>query len=125
VVQAELASLVFAAQGRAPFRLLAGAAEAAPGGRQTALPDGLDGALPIGTLLPSLEDERPRFGLATLGVWSESEAVAREARSQQRLAAMRPWLLWAVLLAGVAGLAFMVWRLTRTADPAGASASSR
>ena len=101
IVQAQLASLVFAAQGRAPFTLLAGSAKA-PGG-----------ALPIATLVPALADERPRFGQATLGAWSESEAVVRQAEAQQRLAAMRPWLLWAVLLAGVGGLAFMVWRLAR------------
>jgi Protein of unknown function (DUF3999) len=107
VAQAQLASLVFAAQGKVPFSLLAGAAEAPPS------------ALPIGTLVPSLDEERTRFGQATLGAWSESETVARQARSKQRLVAMRPWLLWAVLLAGVAGLAFMVWRLTRqgVADP--------
>jgi hypothetical protein len=44
--------------------------------------------------------------------------VARAVEQQQRRAALRPWLLWAVLLAGVAGLAFMVWRLTRPAAPA-------
>ncbi|MFZ2650734.1 MAG: DUF3999 family protein, partial [Burkholderiaceae bacterium] len=103
VVQASLASLVFASQGRAPYTLLAGAAQAPAG------------ALPIGTLVPALHDERPRFGSATLGAWRESEAVLRQLQSQQRLAAMRPWLLWAVLLAGVAGLAFMVWRLARGA----------
>ena len=101
LVQAQLASLVFAAQGRAPFTLLAGSPKAPAG------------ALTIGTLVPALDDERPRFGQATLGGWLESEAVVRQAQSQQRLAAMRPWLLWAVLLAGVAGLGFMVWRLAR------------
>ena len=106
IVQAQLASLVFAAQGRAPFTLLAGSAQAPAG------------ALPIATLVPALVDERPRFGQATLSAWSESEAVVRRAESQQRLAAMRPWLLWAVLLAGVGGLAFMVWRLARGAAKA-------
>jgi Protein of unknown function (DUF3999) len=101
VVQAQLASLVFAAQGQAPYTLLAGSAKAGTG------------ALPIATLVPALDDERPRFGDATLGAWSESEQVVRQMQSQQRLAALRPWLLWAVLLAGVAGLAFMVWWLAR------------
>ncbi len=101
LVQAQLASVVFAAQGRAPYALLAGAAKAPAG------------ALPVGTLVPALDDERPRFGQATLGEWNESEAVLRQAESQQRVAAMRPWLLWAVLLLGVAGLGFMVWRLAR------------
>jgi Protein of unknown function (DUF3999) len=102
VVRAALASIVFAAQGRGPFTLLAGAADAPAG------------ALPIATLVPALDDERTRFGRATLGVWRESEDVVRALQSQQRLAAMRPWLLWAVLLAGVAGLGLMVWRLART-----------
>ncbi len=101
VAHAALASVVFAAQGRAPFTLLAGAAEAPAG------------ALPITTVVPALDDERARFGSATLGAWRESEDVARALQSQQRLAAMRPWLLWAVLLAGVAGLGIMVWRLAR------------
>jgi hypothetical protein len=39
--------------------------------------------------------------------------VARQAEAADRQAALRPWLLWAVLLAGVAGLGFMVWRLAR------------
>jgi hypothetical protein len=49
VVHAALASLVFAAQGEAPFRLLAGSADAAAG------------ALPVATVVPQLESERPRF----------------------------------------------------------------
>lgn len=105
-VQAQLASLVFAAQGQPPFSLLAGAGKAQ------------GSALPIGTLVPALDDERPRFGKAALGAWSEVEVVARRAESAQRLARMRPWLLWAVLLAGVAGLGFMVWRLLRSAKQA-------
>ena len=110
VVHAALASVVFAAQGRAPFTLLAGA-ESGPAG-----------ALPVSTLVPALDEERARFGQATLGAWRESEQVVRELQAQQRVAAMRPWLLWAVLLAGVAGLGFMVWRLAR---PAGTTAAAR
>jgi hypothetical protein len=101
VVQAALASLVFATQGQAPFALLAGAADAPPG------------ALPASTLVPALDDERPRFGRASLGGWTEAAAVASQADADERQAALRPWLLWAVLLAGVAGLGFMVWRLAR------------
>ena len=101
VVQAALASLVFATQGAAPYQLLAGAEKAAPSALSTA------------TLVPALDDERPRFGRATLGEWSEVTEVARAAEQQQQRAALRPWLLWAVLLAGVGGMAFMVWRLTR------------
>jgi len=105
VVQAQLASLVFASQGAAPYALWAGADKAAPS------------ALPLATLVPALDDERPRFGRATLGEWQEVTAVARAAERQQQRAALRPWLLWAVLLAGVAGLGFMVWRLTRPSAP--------
>jgi hypothetical protein len=101
VVQAQLLSLVFAAQGQAPYRLLAGSADAKPG------------ALPISTLVPAIDDERPRLGRATLGAWTENEAVAREEAWRQRLADWRPALLWAVLLVGVAALGAMVWRLAR------------
>jgi hypothetical protein len=100
-VQAPLASLVFAQQGQPPLALLAGSANAPAS------------ALPLGTLVPSLDDERARFGRATLGAWSEVAAVARAEEAQKKLAALRPLLLWAVLLAGVAGLGFMVWRLAR------------
>jgi hypothetical protein len=101
VVRAPLPSLVFAAQGQAPFTLLAGSIDARPG------------ALPAATLVPALEDERARFGRAALGDWTEVAAVARQVEADERQAALRPWLLWAVLLAGVAGLGFMVWRLTQ------------
>ncbi|MBL8347431.1 MAG: DUF3999 family protein, partial [Rubrivivax sp.] len=100
-LQARLSSLVFAAQGQPPYRLLAGSADAAPG------------ALPIGTLVPALDQERPRLGRAALGAWSENEAVARDEAWRQRLAEWRPMLLWAVLLVGVAALGAMVWRLAR------------
>jgi len=101
LVQARLASLVFASQGQPPFKLLAGAADARPG------------ALPATTLVPLLEDERPRFGRATLGDWQEVAVVASQVAAEQRQAALRPWLLWTVLLAGVAALGSMVWRLAR------------
>ncbi len=107
VVQAALYSLVFASQGTPPYALWAGAAAAAPS------------ALPLTTLVPLMDDERPRLGRATLGAWSEVAEVARAATQQQQRAALRPWLLWAVLLAGVAGLAYMVWRLARPARAAG------
>jgi len=102
VAQAPLASLVFAAQGEPPYTLQAGARVTAPS------------ALPLATLVPSLDSERPRFGSATLGQWNEVSAVARAERAQQQRAALRPWLLWSVLLCGVAALAFMVWRLARS-----------
>jgi hypothetical protein len=101
LVQAPLASLVFAAQGQPPYLLQAGAKVNTPS------------ALPMATLVPSLDKERERFGSATLGQWSEISAVARAERAQQQRAALRPWLLWSVLLAGVMVLSFMVWRLAR------------
>jgi hypothetical protein len=100
-VRAQLQSVVFAPQGQAPFRLLAGAADAAPG------------ALPLATLVPALDSERARFGRAVLGAWSEDVAAARAQAWQARLTAWRPALLWSVLLLGAGGLGWAVWRLTR------------
>lgn len=107
VVRAGLSQIVFAQQGRPPYRLQTGAAQATPAS-----------ALALATLVPRLDEERERFGLASLAGFTEDAAAARQADSALLLAALRPWLLWAVLLAGVAGLAFMVWRLTRTTPPA-------
>lgn len=100
-VRAHLSSLVFAAQGTAPYALLAGSRQAAAG------------ALPLATLVPALDEERARFGRATLGAWTEVEPAVQQAQAEERRAAMRPWLLWAVLLVGVAALGAMVWRLAR------------
>ena len=102
VVRARLASLVFASSGEAPFRLLAGSADAAAG------------ALPLTTLVPLLEDERLRFGRASLGAFGEAPEVALAAQRAERDARLRPWLLWAVLVAGVLGLGVLVWRLARS-----------
>jgi hypothetical protein len=99
VVRAHLASVLFAAQGEPPYSLFAGSA--APS----------TGPLPADKFVPSLEDERPRFGMAALGAWSEDAAAARQAESAGRRALLRLGLLWTVLIVGVAGLAFMVWRL--------------
>jgi hypothetical protein len=107
VVWASLASLAFAAQGQAPYSLLAGSATASAG------------SLPAGTLVPSLDDERPRFGRAALGAWSEVVAAAHEAEAAHRRAIIRLGLLWTVLVGGVAGLAYMVWRLARPTTAAG------
>ncbi len=101
VVRAALAELVFASQGSPPYRLLAGAKDAA------------DGALPITTLVPQLDQERPRMGRARLGDWTEDQGAAEQAAAAERLARLRPGLLWGVLLAGVAVLGTMVWRLAR------------
>ncbi|MEO6363351.1 MAG: DUF3999 family protein [Caldimonas sp.] len=113
VVHARLASLVFAAQGQAPFRVLAGSKDAAAG------------ALPARTLVPSLDDERPRFGLGVVGAFSVDEAAAREVARAGQAARWRPWLLWSVLLAGVAVLGALVWRLARSDPAAGSPAGDR
>jgi hypothetical protein len=102
VVHAALGALVFAQQGTPPFRLLAGSRDAS------------DGALPIATLVPQFEDERAHFGRASLGAFVVVDAVAREADRADRIAQWRPWLLWGVLLAGVAILGALVWRLAVT-----------
>ena len=107
VVRAQLARIVFPMQGQAPYALLAGVAHASPA------------ALPATTLVAGLETERPRFGVATIGAWSEDEAALRRAQADRRAAQWRSSLLWAVLLVGVAALAFMVWRLARAPRAAG------
>jgi uncharacterized protein DUF3999 len=101
-VRAPLAHLVFASQGQVPYRLQVGAADVP------------SSALPIATLVPALADERGRFGAASASEWVEIAAAARRDAAQQREKALRPWLLWAVLLAGVGALAFMVVRLIRS-----------
>lgn len=108
VVQARLASVVFAAQGNGRYELRIGAEQASPG------------ALPLNTLVPDPQRERERFGRASLGPWAENQAAIDQAQAKAQRAALRPWLLWAVLIAGVAGLAWMVWRMVRSgAKPTG------
>ncbi len=101
LVRMHLGSLVFATQGEPPYALLAGARDAPAG------------ALPLATLVPAPDEERSRYGRARLDAWTEVEAAARAAAASERRAALRPWLLWAVLVGGVAGLALLVWRLAR------------
>jgi len=102
VIHASLASLVFATQGEPPFRLLAGS------------PDAPAGALPIAMVVPQLDSERARLGRASLGDFAADADAARTADDAARLARLRPWLLWAVLVAGVAVLGALVWRLARS-----------
>jgi len=109
VVHASLASLVFAAQGEPPYRLLAGS------------PDAPAGALPVSAVVPQLDSERARFGRATLGAFAVDEAAARAAEQASREARLRPWLLWSVLIIGVAGLGALVWRLARSAPTTGSA----
>jgi hypothetical protein len=105
VVHASLASLVFATQGEPPFRLLAGS------------PDAPAGALPVAMVVPQLDSERARFGRASLGDFVADVDAARTADDAARLARLRPWLLWAVLVAGVVVLGALVWRLARSGPP--------
>ena len=65
------------------------------------------GALPEVALIPEGEEDRVMFGAATLGPWIEVGDATRN------WAQLRPWILWALLLAGVGGLAWMVRRLIR------------
>jgi hypothetical protein len=113
LAQVQLASLVFTAQGEPPLALLAGSSEAGPG------------ALPAATLVPELDKERPRFGRASLGAWSEQREAAERVQRRERLEMLKPWLLWSLLLGGVGGLGWVVWRLARgtRAGAAGAGGS--
>jgi hypothetical protein len=111
VVHASLASIVFAAQGEPPFRLLAGS------------PDAAAAALPVGAVVPQLDSERARFGRATLGAFAVDEAAARVAEQASRQARLRPWLLWSVLIVGVVGLGALVWRLARSGPAPGPATS--
>jgi len=99
VVHARLASLVFAASGQAPLRLLAGS------------PDASAGALPAATLVPQLDEERKRFGEARLGPFAEAPEAIGVAERVVREGQLRRGLLWAVLVVGVAVLGLLVWRL--------------
>ena len=66
------------------------------------------------TLVPQLDEERKRFGHATLGAFGEAPGVALAAEQSEREARLRPWLLWGVLVAGVIRLLpVLVWRLAR------------
>lgn len=109
LAQVQLASLVFTAQGEPPLALLAGSADAGPG------------ALPLATLVPELDKERARFGRASLGAWSEQREAAERVQRQQRIAMLKPWLLWTLLIGGVGALALVVWRLARGAGAKAAS----
>ena len=101
VVHAQLASIVFASQGKPPYALLAGSRDAPAG------------ALPPSTLVPRLDEERSRFGRAVLGPFTVVEAAQREIERAEQRARLRPWLLWTVLVVGVLLLGGLVWRLAR------------
>jgi len=69
-------------------------------------------------VVPELERERSRFGTGEVGAFAADEAVVRAADAESRQARLRPWLLWGVLIAGVAGLGALVWRLAQSSAAA-------
>jgi hypothetical protein len=89
--------LVFAARGPGPFQIAYGNGRAQPN------------ALAIQTLVPGWgTDSAPRIGRATVG---SVRTLAGEAAARQRID-LRKWGLWGALLAGVALLGWMAWRLS-------------
>jgi hypothetical protein len=98
--------IVFAARGSAPFMLAYGNGKALPN------------ALAMQTLVPGWGSETaPEIALATSGA---AQTLAGAAAARQRID-MKKVALWAALLAGVAVLGFMAWRLSKQlqsgADP--------
>lgn len=92
------ARLVFLAQGEAPYRLAYGARKAG------------SAALPIATLVPDWDKKREQvFAAATLG---DAKVAGGDARRAEAIDWKR-WMLWAVLVAGVALLAWIAWGLVR------------
>jgi hypothetical protein len=73
----------------------------------------MSGALPLATLVPTLDQERARFGSASLGQWSEVSEAVRFEQAAARREQWRPMMLWAVLICGVLMLGALVWRLAR------------
>lgn len=101
--------IVFAARGTGPFMLAYGNGKALPS------------ALAMQTLVPGWGSETAlEISLATTGAM---QILAGEAAARQRID-MKKVALWAALLAGVAVLGFMAWRLSKQlqsgadADPA-------
>ncbi len=90
--------IVFTARGAGPFRLAYGNSKAPAG------------SLGVDTLVPGWRTEQePQMSVASTGPMQKlaGEAAARPG------ADLKKWGLWAALLAGVAVLAWMAWRLTR------------
>ena len=88
--------LIFNARGTGPFRIAYGNARAEAG------------SLPLETLVPGMRTEHePKIALANTAA---PQKLAGTAATAPRFDA-RKWALWAALLAGVALLAWMAWRL--------------
>lgn len=73
--------------------------------------------MPASTLLPAIETERALFGSATPGPFTEIASALQAIDRAGRSAQWRSWLLWAVLLLGVAGLGVLMFRLARSNTP--------
>jgi hypothetical protein len=90
--------IVFATRGSGPFMLAYGNGKASPN------------ALAMQTLVPGWGSESaPEISLATTGAM---QTLAGAAAARQRVD-MKKVALWAALLAGVAVLGFMAWRLSK------------
>ena len=90
--------IVFTARGAAPFRLAYGNSKAQAG------------SLGIDTLVPGWRtDQEPKMSVASTGA---AQTLAGEAAARPR-ADLKKWGLWTALLAGVAVLAWMAWRLSK------------
>jgi Protein of unknown function (DUF3999) len=90
--------IVFITRGAPPFRLAYGNARVR------------SGSLGVETLVPGWRtDQEPDMAVATTGA---PQKLAGEAAIRQRID-MKKWAMWAALLAGVAVLAWMAWRLSR------------
>ena len=90
--------IVFTARGTGPFRLAYGNSRAH------------SGSLGIESLVPGWRtDQEPQMSVASTGT---VQKLAGEAAARPR-ADLKKWALWSALLAGVAVLAWMAWRLTK------------
>ena len=100
-VQWKPAQLVFVARGDAPFSLAFGK------------PEATSAALPVSTLIPRYERlAELRLPQATLGEVASGPPPTRFDRLVGQINTRRV-VLWAILLAGVAGLGYMAWRLSK------------
>lgn len=94
--------IVFTARGTGPFRLAYGNSRAQAG------------SLGIDTLVPGWRtDQEPKMSVASTGA---AQTLAGEAAARPR-ADLKKWGLWSALIAGVAVLAWMAWRLSKQMQP--------
>ena len=97
--------IVFLTRGSGPFELVYGSAVSQPGA-----------AVPVASLLPQGDAS---FENADVGLPQASVGERREAGGPARLlpppppGSWRIWVLWSALLAGVAALAAVAWKLAR------------